>query len=242
MSVSSPNLRKVLGTWRTLPTPVLVVVIVDYRGGWTENVLRDALFSLLGTNQKCVTRTKWFQHWFPNGNEKTVCCVSKFMSFTVGSYRRREGERSTATELRACRSVIRYKSSFTCHVLLGSCLLSCWVLFKELQGEISLFLIMILCYLAPAARYSSQFTFQVFFPKAVFGFTQALQRIFRRTEVVVCHIWWSSDLYKQFRNTNGFVSAVWWILSFGTQITSLREQKMSFETDYSSLWLSTVLS
>ena len=29
-----------------------------------------------------------------------------------------------------CRNVIGYKSSFTCHVLLGSCLLSCWVLFK----------------------------------------------------------------------------------------------------------------
>ena len=185
-------------------------------------------------------RHKWFQHWFPNGNEKNACCVSKFMSFTVGSYRGREGERSTATVLRApCRNVIGYKSSFTCHVLLGSYLLSCWVLFKV---SISLFLIMILCYLAPAARYSSQFTFHVFFPKAVFGFTQALRRIFRRTEVVVCHIWSSSDLYKQFRNTNGFVSAVWWILSFGTQITSLREQKMSLETDYSSLWLSTVLS
>ena len=29
-----------------------------------------------------------------------------------------------------CRNVSGYKSSFTCHVLLGSCLLSCWVLFK----------------------------------------------------------------------------------------------------------------
>ena len=98
------------------------------------------------------------------------------------------------------------------------------------------------CYLAPAARYSSQFTFHVFFPKTVFGFTQALRRIFRRTEVgFLPHliVEWS---VQQFRNTNGFVSAVWWILSFGTQITSLREQKMSFETHYSSLWLSTVLS
>ena len=117
-----------------------------------------------------------------------------------------------------CRNVIGYKSSFTCHVLLGSCLLSCWVLFKELQGEISLFLIMILCYLAPATRYSSQFTFHVFFPKAVFGFTQALRRIFRRIEMgFLPHliVEWS---VQQFRNTNGFVSAVWWILSFGTQI------------------------
>ena len=138
-------------------------------------------------------RHKWFQHWFPNGNEKNACCVSKFMSFTVGSYRGREGERSTATVLRApCRNVIGYKSSFTCHVLLGFYLLSCWVLF---QVSISLFLIMILCYLAPAARYSSQFTFHVFFPKAVFGFTQAFRRTFRRSKVVVCHFWSSSDLY-----------------------------------------------
>ena len=32
--------------------------------------------------------------FFANGNKKSVCCVSKLMSFTVGSYRRREGERS----------------------------------------------------------------------------------------------------------------------------------------------------
>ena len=50
------------------------------------------------------------------------------------------------------------------------------VLLCAIRGEISLFLIVILCYLAPATRYSSQFTFQVFIPKAVFGFTQALQR------------------------------------------------------------------
>ena len=35
---------------------------------------------------------------------------------------------------------------------------------------------MILCYLAAAIRYSSKYTFQVFFPKAVFGFTRALRR------------------------------------------------------------------
>ena len=139
------------------------------RSWWTENVLRDALFSLLGTNQKCLTRHKWVQHWLPNGNEKNVCCVSKLMSFTVGSYRRREGERSTSTVLRALPKYydIGCNGCFTCHVLLGFCL----VLLGAIRGEISLFLIMTLCYLAPATRYSSQFTFQVFFPKAVFGFT-----------------------------------------------------------------------
>ena len=130
-----------------------------------------------------------------------------------------------------CRNVIGYKSSFTCHVLLGSCPLSCWVLFKELQGEISLFLIMILCYLAPATRYSSQFTFHVFFPKAVFGFTQALRRIFRRIEMgffatfdrrVICTTIQENQRLRQrrvvdtvFRHSN-------------------KEQKMSFETYYSS--------
>ena len=79
-----------------------------------------------------------------------------------------------------CRNVIGHKSSYN-----WPC--ASWflpsVLLGAIQGEISLFLIMILCYLAPAARYSSLFTFHVFFPKAVFGFTQALRRIFRRTEV-----------------------------------------------------------
>ena len=50
------------------------------------------------------------------------------------------------------------------------------VLLGAIQGEISLFLIMILCYLEPATSYSSQFMFQECFPKAVFGFTQALRR------------------------------------------------------------------
>ena len=57
------------------------------------------------------------------------------------------------------------------------------ILLGAIQGESCLLLIMILCYLAPAARYSSQFTFHVFFPKAVFRFTQALRRIFGTSEV-----------------------------------------------------------
>ena len=73
-----------------------------------------------------------------------------------------------------CRNIIGCKSSFTCHVLLGFCL--AFVQLGAFQGEISLFLIMILCYLASATRYSSPFTFQVFFPKAVFGYTRALPR------------------------------------------------------------------
>ena len=197
---------------------MLVVVIVDYRGGWTENVLRDALFSLLGTNQNVLWDTNDFNIDSLMGTKKmsTVfrnSCLSQ--SGVIVDAKVSDRQRRCWAP---CRNVIGYKSSFTCHVLLGSCLLSCWVLFKELQGEISLFLIMILCYLAPATRYSSQFTFHVFFPKAVFGFTQALRRIFRRIEMgFLPHliVEWS---VQQFRNTNGFVSAVWWILSFGTQI------------------------
>ena len=50
-------------------------------------------------------------HFFPFGNEPRMCyetrMVSKFMSFTVGSYRRREGERSTATV--TCDQAIKKK-------------------------------------------------------------------------------------------------------------------------------------
>ena len=134
-------------------------------------------------------------------------------------------------------AVIKVVSLAMCFLVLAFCLVGCYS-----RWDLSLSDNDSVCYLAPAARYSSQFTFHVFFPKAVFGFTQALRRIFRRTEVgFLPHliVEWS---VQQFGNTNGFVSAVWWILSFGTQITSLREQKMSFETHYSSLWLSIVLS
>ena len=62
------------------------------------------------------------------------------------------------------------------------------VLLGAIQGQISLGLIMIMCYLAPAARYGSQFTFQVFFPKAVFGFTQALQRFSAELKGLLPHL------------------------------------------------------
>ena len=70
-------------------------------------------------------------------------------------------------------------SSVVKEVLLAKCFLVfafCLVRYRAIQGEISLFLTMILCHLAPTTRYSSQFTFQEFFLKAVFGFTQALWR------------------------------------------------------------------
>ena len=78
------------------------------------------------------------------------------------------------------RNIISCKSSFTCHVPLGFFafgLVGC-----NSRGDLSLVLIMILCYLAPVTRYSSQFTFQVFFPKAVFGSLENLLLI------VVLHI------------------------------------------------------
>ena len=79
---------------------MLVVVIVDYRGEqktsfethsflfWkrTKNVLRDTdefnIDSLMET-------------------KKFLLCFELLMPFTIGSYRRREGERSTAKVLRA---------------------------------------------------------------------------------------------------------------------------------------------
>ena len=130
MSVSSPDLRKVLGTWRTLPTLMLAVVIVDYRGGWTENVPRDALFSLLGTNQNVLWDTNDFNIDSIMGTKKmsTVfrnSCLSQLGVIVDAKVSDRQ-RRCWAP----CRNVIGYKSSFTCHVLLGSCLLSCWVLFK----------------------------------------------------------------------------------------------------------------
>ena len=214
---------------------MLVVVIVDYRGGWTENVLRDAFFPFWERTKNVLRDTNDFNIDSLMGTKKMSALFRNSQSGVIVDAKVSDRQRQCCAP---CRNVIGYKSSFTCRAswFLPS------VLLGAIQGEISLFLIMILCYLAPAARYNSQFTFHVFFPKAVFGFTQALRRIFRRTEVgFLPHliVEWS---VQQFGNTNGFVSAVWWILSFGTQITSLREQKMSFETHYSSLWLSIVLS
>ena len=75
-------------------------------------------------------------------------------------------------------TVIKVVLLAMCFLVLAFCLVGCYS-----RWDLSLSDNDSVCYLAPAARYSSQFTFHVFFPKAVFGFTQALRRIFRRTEV-----------------------------------------------------------
>ena len=155
-----------LGIWRTLPTPVLVVVIVDYRGGWTENVLWDALFfSLLGTNQKCLMRHKWFQHRFPNRNEKK--CL---LCFKVHVFHSRELS-STRRWAIGSDGVARL-------------------------GEISLFLIMILCaiwHLQPGTALNLRF--MCFSPKRFSASLRLCEGFSAEPKWVFCHIWSSSDLY-----------------------------------------------
>ena len=137
--------------------------IVDYRGGWRENVLRDALFSLLGTNQKCLTTYKWVQHWFPNGNEKK-CLLSfethVFHSRELSTTRRWAIDSEGLARLVEISSVVKIVLLAMSFSVFAFGLVGC-----NSRWDLSLFLIMILCYLAPATRYSSQFTFQVFFSK-----------------------------------------------------------------------------
>ena len=52
------------------------------------------------------------------------------MSFTVGSYRRREGERSKGDGVAHLVEISSVVKVFTCHALLGFWLLSCWVQVK----------------------------------------------------------------------------------------------------------------
>ena len=110
------------------------------------------------------------------------------------------------------------------------------VLLCAIQGEISLFLIMILCYLAPATmRYSSQFMFQVFIPKAVFGFTQALQRFSAEQKwyLLLCYtlLWFK-------RHCLGIVQSVDLL-----NILQLMHILSRFKQGtYSSLWLFTIFS
>ena len=89
-------------------------------------------FSLLGTNQKCLTRHKWVQHWFPNGNKKMFTvfrnsCLSHVQSRVIVDSKMSDRQRRCCAPF---RNMTGCKSSFTCHVLLGFCPLSCWVQFK----------------------------------------------------------------------------------------------------------------
>lgn len=176
---------------------------------WTINVLRD-------TNEFNIDSLLCF---------KTHIFYSRELLFT----RRWAIDSDGVACLVEISLVVRVVLLAICFLCFAFCLLG------AIQGEISLCLIMIMCYLAPAARYGSQFTFQVFFPKAVFGFTQALQRFSAEPKGLLPHLMveWS---VQQLRNTNSFISAMWWILSFGTQIISLWEQKMSFWTHFFPFW------
>ena len=128
----------------------IVVAIVDYRGGWIENVLRDAPFSLLGTNQKCL-----------------LCFETPvFHSREVSTTRRWAIDSDDVARLGEISSVVKVVLLAMCLSVFAFGLVGC-----NSRWDLSLFLIMILCYLAPVTRYSSQFTFQVFFTKAVSGFT-----------------------------------------------------------------------
>jgi len=123
-------------------------------------------------------------------------------------------------------------------VLLAMCFDSWFlpsVLLCAIQGEISLFLTVILRYLAPATRYSSQFTFEVFFLKAVFGFTQALERFSaeRKWYLLLCYtlLWFN-------RHFLGIPQSVD-LLNMIQFIHILSRFK---QDTYSSLWLFTILS
>ena len=137
---------------------MLVVVIVDYRGGWTENVLRDAFFPFWERTKNVLRDTNDFNIDSLMGTKKMSALFRNSQSGVIVDAKVSDRQRQCCAP---CRNVIGYKSSFTCRAswFLPS------VLLGTIQGEISLFLIMILCYLALAARYSSQLTFHVFSPK-----------------------------------------------------------------------------
>ena len=105
MSVSSPNLRrKVLGILTdTADTDYLLLLSSTIVVGEKKMSFETLFFPFWEQTKNVLRDTNEFNIDSLIGTKKmSSCCVSKLMSFTVGSYRRRElGERSTATVLRA---------------------------------------------------------------------------------------------------------------------------------------------
>ena len=79
---------------------MLVVVIVDYRGEQKASFEKH-LFPFWERTENFLRDTNEFNIDSLMETKKFLLCFELLMSFTVGSYRQREGERSTATVLRA---------------------------------------------------------------------------------------------------------------------------------------------
>ena len=162
----------------------MLVVIVDFHGEWTENVLRDAFFSVLGMNHKCLTRHKRVQHWFPAVFQNSYLLQSGVIVYTKVSDRQRWCGMP-------CWNIIGCKSSFTCHMLFVFCLLSCWV-----QSKVrSLCVWWWLCAIWHLQLGTAlNLHFKCFSPKQFLA-SLKLCRDFPPNRRGCCHIWWSSDQY-----------------------------------------------
>ena len=112
--------------------------------------------------KKCLTGHKWVQHWFPVFRDSSLSQSGVIVEAKVSDRQRR-----------CCRNIIGCKSSFTCHVLLGFCLLSYWVQFKVRSLSFWKWFGAI-WHLQPGTALSLRLRF-FFSPKQVFGFTQALR-------------------------------------------------------------------
>ena len=176
--------------WLLLVVVVVVVVVLGtmlavYKSEWadTDNCCCYRRLSWW-VNRKCTSR----RTFFPFGNEpkmsydtqmsatlipqwerkKCLLCFETpvFHSREVSTTRRWAIDSDDVARLGEISSVVKVVLLAMCLSVFAFGLVGC-----NSRWDLSLFLIMILCYLAPVTRYISQFTFQVFFPKAVFGFT-----------------------------------------------------------------------
>ena len=144
---------------------------------WTEKVLWNALFSLLGTNQKCLTRHKWGQHWFPIGNEKNVCCVSThvFHSRELSSTRRWAIGSDGVARLFEMSSFVKVVLLAMCSLVFAYCLVGCnsrWDLSLSDNDSV-------------LSGTCNQVKLSIYvFPQGGFRLHSSLAEIFTRTEMV----------------------------------------------------------
>ena len=171
---------------------MLVVVIVDCRGGWTENVLRDALFSLLGTNQNVLWDTNDFNIDSLMGTKKmsTVfrnSCLSQ--SGVIVDAKVSDRQRRCCAP---CRNVIGYKSSLLpmCFLVLTFYLVGCYSRW-ELPPSDNDSVLFGTCSQVQLSIYVS-----CVFPQSGFPLHSGFAEDFRHERSgFFCHIWSSSDLY-----------------------------------------------
>jgi len=130
LSVSSPNLRKVLGILTNTADTDACCCYRRLSYGEQKMSLETHFFPFWERTKNVLRGTNDINIDSLMGTKKIVCCFETHVNSQSGVIVDAKVSDRQRRCRAPCRNIIGCKNSFTCHVVLGFCLLSCWVQFK----------------------------------------------------------------------------------------------------------------